>query len=58
MHPDELTPAPADFEIDDDQVAFFAEHGYLVLDRITTDEEIDTALALLHQTITSVGFVP
>ena len=33
MHPD--------VEIDDDQVAFFAEHGYLVLDRITTDEELD-----------------
>ena len=27
-------------DVDDAQVAFFAEHGYLVLDRITTDDEL------------------
>src|SRR5262245_22483550 len=28
-------------DVDDEQVAFFAEHGYLVLDRITTDDELE-----------------
>jgi transcriptional regulator with XRE-family HTH domain len=28
-------------DIDDDQVAFFHENGYLAIDRITTDEEIE-----------------
>ena len=28
-------------DVDDDQVAFFHEHGYLAIERITTDEEIE-----------------
>jgi len=38
------TPPPAirfDLELTEDQAGFFAERGYLVLDRVTTDEEIE-----------------
>src|SRR5215510_6958469 len=27
-------------DVDDEQVAFFDEHGYLVCERVTTDEEL------------------
>jgi len=33
--------APFDVDITDDDVAFFRTNGYLVADRVTTDEEID-----------------
>jgi ectoine hydroxylase-related dioxygenase (phytanoyl-CoA dioxygenase family) len=39
-----IGPPPAtDFEVDvsDDQVEFFREHGYLAIDRMTTDEEVE-----------------
>jgi ectoine hydroxylase-related dioxygenase (phytanoyl-CoA dioxygenase family) len=37
------TPPSATFEvdIDEDQVAFFRENGYLAIDRITTDDEVE-----------------
>ena len=34
-------PRPFEVDIDDDQVAFFHENGYLAIERITTDEEIE-----------------
>jgi ectoine hydroxylase-related dioxygenase (phytanoyl-CoA dioxygenase family) len=35
-----LPPQRFDVELSDAQVAFFREHGYLALERITTDEEV------------------
>lgn len=36
-------PPPTDFEVEptDAEIAFFREHGYLVVERLTSDEEID-----------------
>jgi ectoine hydroxylase-related dioxygenase (phytanoyl-CoA dioxygenase family) len=36
-------PPAADFDVDvtDEHVAFFREHGYLAIERITTDEEVE-----------------
>ena len=36
-------PPSTDFEVDvtDEQVAFFREHGYLAVERLTTDEEVE-----------------
>jgi ectoine hydroxylase-related dioxygenase (phytanoyl-CoA dioxygenase family) len=41
MTHDDAHDDPLLVDVDEEQVAFFAEHGYLVLDRITTDEELD-----------------
>jgi ectoine hydroxylase-related dioxygenase (phytanoyl-CoA dioxygenase family) len=40
-------------ELTDDQIAFFRENGYLTVDRITTDEEIEKLKGLYEEAINS-----
>ena len=48
-------PPPTKFEVDvdDDQVAFFHEHGYLAIERITTDEEVEWLRAIFDEIFSS-----
>jgi ectoine hydroxylase-related dioxygenase (phytanoyl-CoA dioxygenase family) len=42
-----------DLELTDEQIAFFKENGYLTVDRITTDEEVEKLKGLYEEAINS-----
>ena len=56
------TPPPSstfEVDIDEEQVAFFHEHGYLAIDRITTDDEVAWLRAIFDEVFrTRQGGVP